>query len=1171
MSPAVNFVLDRWFASFLTTVALGLLCLAGVLRMKGGRSARTAIWLGILAGLVGLGGLLPFQDWWAWVAGGALVAVVALFLVLLFSGRWSPHTAAGVFALLLVSLGGLWTDAAGEGLSQAWQVLLSLRPLRPWWLLLLGCVPWLVFLSYRSLAGLGPMRRWVALGLRSALVGLLVLALAEVRLNHESEIVTVLFVLDRSQSVPEELEADPRTSRTIDRRFERIKEFINDSVRQRGSGHERDRAGLIVFGRQPRLELQPSDAPRLNFTEVASPIDGSNTDIAAALKLALASFPEGSARRIVLISDGNETLGDALAQARLAKQNRVEIDVLPLAAGLRNENEVLVESVAAPPLVEQGSQLPVTVLIRSFNPNIVVGVLHVNQICEGISTPVPDSPQRVFLKPGTNPFVFKQGLSDQQHSYTYEARFEPEFVQDQNGNKLVEGLPGSRPQNKRATTHVVARGRRRILLLEDQADEQKFLATHLKAAGNGKFEVTELAAGALPGDREQLGLFLSDFDCVILADVPAELFSEDQAEMLRSNTYDQGCGLVMIGGPNGFGAGGWQGTAVEKALPVDAELRALQLQGKGGLVLIMHASEMREGNMWQKKIAKLAVEKLGPSDEVGVLYFDWGKTIWHIPLQPILERRADLLAKIDAMSPGDMPDFDPGLKMAYEALTDPAKDFATKHVIIISDGDPVQADPLLLPRMRQDKVTVSTVGVATHDPANQALTNIARATGGKPYNPKSPAELPAIYTKETRKVSQAFVYEKPFQPNLVSRGGPTAKLPPLPPLTGFVRTTPKASPGVEMPIKSPAIAEQDFPILAHWHYGLGKAVAFTSDAARHPPPDNKFWARDWAESAMYAKFWEQIIDWSLRPVESKRLVMTADYRDGKVRIVVDARDENNQPLTNLNLKVGITPPDARASSTRKAEMRLRQTNSGIYEGEFKAEDAGSYFLNATATKLVPLMKDGKEVLVEEGFDSVRVGVTIPYSQEFATTETNTELLEALRRETGGERYEDDAEALARVARSGQVFRSGLEPAHGSQPIWYWLLFLAGMVLFFDVAVRRIALDPAWLTERAQRGWDRMRGRTVAVETTPQFLDRLRTRKAEVEEELERSRGQRRFEGGDAPVVAPPRAADAPPTSVPPRPPPRPPGVAPEPEQEAGDYASRLMKAKKRVWKEREKE
>ena len=84
--------------------------------------------------------------------------------------------------------------------------------------------------------------------------------------------------------------------------------------------------------------------------------------------------------------------------------------------------------------------------------------------------------------------------------------------------------------------------------------------------------------------------------------------------MIRSNTHDQGCGLVMIGGPDGFGAGGWQGTPVEKALPVDSDIKALNVQGNGGLVLIMHASEMANGNFWQKKIAKLAIEKLSPAD-----------------------------------------------------------------------------------------------------------------------------------------------------------------------------------------------------------------------------------------------------------------------------------------------------------------------------------------------------------------------------------------------------------------------------------------------------------------------------------------------------------------------------------------------------------------------------
>src|SRR5262249_20230370 len=157
----------------------------------------------------------------------------------------------------------------------------------------------------------------------------------------------------------------------------------NDAVEKRGPGHERDRAGLIVFGRRPRLELPPSDSPRFNFTEVASTVDPNYTDIAAAIKLALASFPEGTGKRIVLLSDGNENLGNAEEQARIAKLNNVQIDVVPLAAGQRNENEVLVQSVEAPSVTEQGSRLPIRVLLRSYNPFPVVGTLTLRQMSDG--------------------------------------------------------------------------------------------------------------------------------------------------------------------------------------------------------------------------------------------------------------------------------------------------------------------------------------------------------------------------------------------------------------------------------------------------------------------------------------------------------------------------------------------------------------------------------------------------------------------------------------------------------------------------------------------------------------------------------------------------------------------------------------------------------------------
>ena len=103
---------------------------------------------------------------------------------------------------------------------------------------------------------------------------------------------------------------------------------------------------MIAFGRRPRLVLPASDVPRVNLDDASlSGVDTTYTDIAAAIKLALASFPEGTAKRIVLISDGNENLGNAVEQARIARQNGVQIDVVPLASGYRNENEVLVERV----------------------------------------------------------------------------------------------------------------------------------------------------------------------------------------------------------------------------------------------------------------------------------------------------------------------------------------------------------------------------------------------------------------------------------------------------------------------------------------------------------------------------------------------------------------------------------------------------------------------------------------------------------------------------------------------------------------------------------------------------------------------------------------------------------------------------------------------------------
>jgi hypothetical protein len=698
----------------------------------------------------------------------------------------------------------------------------------------------------------------------------------------------------------------------------------------------------------------------------------------------------------------------------------------------------------------------------------------------------------------------------------------------------------------------------------------RFLFEKLQEAGNHKFQVDCRPVTVLNNypDPTKLAVFLGDYDCIILANVPAETVSEDQREAIRANTHDLGCGLVMIGGPESFGAGGWQNTSVEKALPVDADIRAMKVQGKSGLVLIMHASEMADGNFWQKKIAKLAVERLGPADEVGVIDFDF-QCKWVVQMQEVGPNRNKILGEIDRMMPGDMMDFDPAFQMAHKELIAPERALSTKHVILISDGDP-QFQLATLHKMKADGITVTTVGVACHGAnEDQKMATIAKATGGRPYSVKNPNQLPAIYIKESRLVSQAFVYDKPFQPLVAFRSGPTDRLPdPVKQLGGFVRTTPKNSPLVEIPIQTPKIAEQEFPVLAYWHYGLGKGVAFTSDAG-----NPKFWSRDWAEAGVFGKFWEQVIEWSLRPTESNRLTMTAEDRKGTIRVTVEARDEENRLDSSLQIRGSITVPAAAEDAPGRVQrLNFVQRNTGQYEAEVKAEEAGSYFITAQPFKMVKVKgRDGVEREVEEGMASVRSGITLSYSPEFEMLDTNVALLEKVARITGGKVYEDDDTELAKAAGAGGLFRPA--PSDKSPlPLWHWLVWITGLLLVADVALRRVAIDTSEVRRVLGEMWLRLRGLPVAEGRQDEYIDRLRSKKAEVQKSLAGDRAAFRFEAGDVPAGPVPTAGDvpAPRPSAPPRAAPSvpPPG---EPDADPGDALERLRRAKKKVWEERKDE
>ena len=1016
---------------------------------------------------------------------------------------------------------------------------LSVAVGNPWWLILLPVIlPPLVFMSTRSLSGLGSVRRAAAILLRASVLTLIVLALAQLQMVRHNDRLTTMFLVDASQSVPREFRKS-------------VLDYVTEASKSR---RKDDLAGVVVFGKSPSIETPPAPS-EVNLQGIESTIDGEYTDIASALKLALASFPEDTSRRIVIISDGNENRGNALEQALAAKSLGVQVDVVPLEYFY--DKEVLVEKVSIPPDVKEGETVNIDVVIRASEATR--GTLQIFQKADNYRAPAPgnETPQPIELQRGLNVKTLKQ-LITKPNFYTFTAEFVPD--KDSGDKRLINNVA-------EGFTH--ARGTAQVLLIEGTRGEHAEL---VKALTEKKINVVTLTAprvdgsGSVDGDPLPTDLAaLQPYDSVILANVPKEAFTEAQHQLLASHVHDMGGGLIMLGGRESFGAGGWMNTAVEKALPVDMQIKALKVQGLGAMVLIMHASEIAEGNYWQKVVAKAAINALSNYDYAGLMHWE-GQEAWLFTLRPVGGGRGSMMRAIDRMTPGDMPDFAPTLQAARKGLMG-IKDAMSRHIVLISDGDPADPSNSLVNDLIRDKITVTTVLTAAHgnDPGSTfRMRNLANKTKGRFYNVTNPKALPRIYQKEARTISRPLIFEQstPWAPQVNFLSEPiTGLASDVPAISGLVLTSLKENELVEAPIVSPLPKGQVNPLLAHWTYGLGRSVAFTSDAGRR-------WAKSWPDWESYAAFWSQIVRWSMRPVDPGNLSLTVRRDQGRIKVVVDALDKDNQFLNFLQIRGNIVNPELKG-----APVELLQTAPGKYEATFEeAEASGNYFVNlgyrgAGGTQGV-----------------ISTGVSVPYSDEYRELRSNPASLETIATVTNGATNflkirADGTPDLDRSLKGVDHFRrdANLLNPKAYADLWPNLLWLACVVFLADVAVRRIAPDVDRMRKVVADQWLKLRGREVVPST--EYMEKLRNRKAEVGEQIDRSRAATRFEApppaeGSRPLGEPlldqrsestePRRQRAPtsPTS----------GLGAEgPKTAPEGYTNRLLKAKKKVWEERDNE
>jgi Ca-activated chloride channel family protein len=854
----------------------------------------------------------------------------------------------------------------------------------PLFLLLLLLVPLVVYIGAPS-KGASRRRELLSLGLRLIIVLCLIFAIAGLETVQSGNNLAVVFLVDVSDSMPQQ---------AVDSEVN----YIREALKSIGADNK---AAIILFGADALVE-RPMSA--LNELAAITSVPITNqTDIAEAIQLGLALYPSGYAKRMVVLSDGAETTGDALNAAKFASASDVQIVVVPFISHVGAE--ALVTKVDVPTHLRNGEQFDLNVSIQSNQSmRATVRVLAKNEVLYESAHDLHKGLQTLSLP-----------LTAQEPGFvSYQVQITPE--QD------------AFYQNNQLDTFSHVEGPPRVLMVapptgvalpngDIRPDETSLLLQSLTSAG---FDVKLVTPSFMPADLPTL----AQYNSIVLVDVPASQLGNNQMETLQSYVRDLGGGLVAVGGPTSYGVGGYYGTPLEDALPVDMQIKDEKRRPSLDIVFIIdHSGSMGEtsGGVTKLELAKEAaarsIELLFPNDRVGVIAFD-DTASWVVPMTD-LQNPEDVANAIGGIQIGGGTDIYAGLLAMSKVLPDdPAK---VKHVILLTDGgaDSTGIPELVKKLYQENGITLSTVGVGND--AAPFLKDIAALGGGRYHFTNNASTIPNIFTEETSLASRAYIVEESFFPTLVNSSPILANITETPQLHGYIASSAKDL--AQVILKS----DKGDPILATWQYGLGKSVAFTSDATGR-------WARDWARSEIFPTFWTQAVRYTINDSLNSALQMTIEPNSEKASITVDARDRTGDFLNAYQIEANIVSPNGEAQS-----VTLTQTAPGRYESEFIPKEQGVYLIHFSGKT---------DAGGESASFAETTGWALSYSPEYQRIDPNPDLLLRL-----------SALANGQVAspRPADVFTHDLKATRASQPIAPWLLLIAALLLPLDIAVRRLII------------------------------------------------------------------------------------------------------------------
>ena len=830
---------------------------------------------------------------------------------------------------------------------------------------------------------LWPMPTRLLLGLRIAALAMLVAAMAGLGVKLPGRSGVVVAVVDRSLSMP----AGAQQS------HEEACRLLQASMGRR------DLLAVVSFGATAALEQPPANAPLAGLNAQVGP-DASN--LADALEMATSVIGADRPGRILVLSDGLWTGRDPSAVLARAVAAQVPIDYRMIRRAAASD--LTIERLDAPATVGPGEGFALTAWLNVPAAQEVSYELYRGDALIG-------SGKRA-MEAGTQRLSFRD-LAAAPGALRYELR-------------VTGASEDPMSENNRARLLVGVRGKLPVLCVHSSAGPSQLAAL----VGKGGLDVIDAAPANAKWELEDL----ANYSAVILEDVSAREVGEAGLANLAAWVRHSGRGLMVTGGRNSYGTGGYFKSSLESVLPVSMELRREHRKLSVAIAVVLDRSGSMmapvEGGKRKMDLADLGtaqvLDLLSPMDELAVIAVDSSPHLI-VPLGPVTDKdvsRERILA-IESMGGGIF---------VYTGLAHAAQMLAgagpmTRHIILFADAADAEEPGeyvALLEKCRAANITCSVIGLGTEaDVDADFLKDVAARGGGRIYFTDKASELPLLFAQDTFIVARSsFVDEPtPVKP-LAGLLSMTSSVPADVPDVGGYNLTylrPEATLGMV------TLDEYKAPVVASWHVGSGRVLCYTGQADGPMAGPIAAWEGVGELFTSMAR-WTAGADNPLPPT----MLATQSLSEGllRVRLLLDpqAQEAMGGALPTVNVlrgKAGAAP--------KTSAMKMQWVAPDELAIQVPLEG------DQTAVASVGLA-DGPQVTLPP--------VCLPYSPEFRRRD---------------ERYATTS--LADLARAtGGIERLELADTWKDLPYWPrsldlrpWLLLAAGLLLALEVLQRRTGL------------------------------------------------------------------------------------------------------------------